>query len=237
MGKDFFSFKKFEIHQDKCAMKVGTDGVLLGAWSEVLHARRVADIGTGTGLVAIMLAQRSEASEIRGFEIDAAAAGQAQSNMQSTPWSGRLYAECGDIKQIWQKYASYFDVIVSNPPFFRENVKCSHEKRNTARHTDDLSFEELVESVSGMLREGGYFNVIIPYEAATDFIGISISKGLYLSRRTNVYTKPHSVPKRVLMEFVKGNAGTVSACNDLILNENGQRTEEYSRLTSEYYLW
>ena len=102
MGKDFFSFKKFEIHQDKCAMKVGTDGVLLGAWSEVSHARRVADIGTGTGLVAIMLAQRSEASEIRGFEIDAAAAGQAQSNMQSTPWSGRLYADCGVLKQICQ---------------------------------------------------------------------------------------------------------------------------------------
>lgn len=236
MGCDFFRFKKFTIHQDKCAMKVGTDGVLLGAWTDPRLATKIADIGTGTGLIAIMLAQKSNAS-ITGIEIDTGAATQAKENMSNTLWKDRLNVVEADIRDYYPHHEAEFDLIVSNPPFFNENTKGYSEKRNIARHTDGLSFGLLVEAVSFILKEDGRFSVIIPATSAQEFISEAIRHKLSLTRKTEVITKLGTPAKRVMMEFCKNtsnNATTEYA--QLLLSENGNKSQEYINLTSDFYL-
>ena len=236
MGCDFFRFKKFTIHQDKCAMKVGTDGVLLGAWTDPRLATKIADIGTGTGLIAIMLAQKSNAS-VTGIEIDTGAATQAKENMSNTLWKDRLNVVEADIKDYYPHHEAEFDLIVSNPPFFNENTKGYSEKRNIARHTDGLSFGLLVEAVSFILKEDGRFSVIIPATSAQEFISEAIRHKLSLTRKTEVITKLGTPAKRVMMEFCKNtsnNATTEYA--QLLLSENGNKSQEYINLTSDFYL-
>lgn len=236
MGCDFFRFKKFTIHQDKCAMKVGTDGVLLGAWTDTGFATKIADIGTGTGLIAIMLAQKSNAS-ITGIEIDKETARQANENMSNTLWKDRLNVVEADIRDYYPHHEAEFDLIVSNPPFFNENTKGYSEKRNIARHTDGLSFGLLVEAVSFILKEDGRFSVIIPATSAQEFISEAIRHKLSLTRKTEVITKLGTPAKRVMMEFCKNtsnNATTEYA--QLLLSENGNKSQEYINLTSDFYL-
>lgn len=236
MGCDFFRFKKFTIHQDKCAMKVGTDGVLLGAWTDPRLATKIADIGTGTGLIAIMLAQKSNAS-VTGIEIDTGAATQAKENMSNTLWKDRLNVIEADIKDYYPHHEAEFDLIVSNPPFFNENTKGYSEKRNIARHTDGLSFGLLVEAVSFILKEDGRFSVIIPATSAQEFISEAIRHKLSLTRKTEVITKLGTPAKRVMMEFCKNTSNNATTeCSQLLLSENGNKSQEYINLTSDFYL-
>lgn len=235
MGNEYFRFKKFNIMQDKCAMKVGTDGVLLGAWTDTTNISNIADIGTGTGLIAIMLAQKSEA-KITGIEIDADAAGQARENMSMTEWKDRLSVVNADINDFYVNHEGEYDLIVSNPPFFNEKTKGHHEKRNMARHTDILDFACLTKAVSHMLTEGGLFCVVLPSIASAEFVGEALKHKLYLSRKTNVITKPGASPKRVLMEFMKGHQPSYTKISELPLSENGEKSHEYLSLTSDYYL-
>lgn len=236
MGNDYFRFRNFTINQDRTAMKVGTDGVLLGAWADVSHSSRVADIGTGTGLIAIMLAQRCDAA-ITGIEIDADAALQAMENMGSSPWSSRLDVVTADINDYCLLHESEFDTIVSNPPFFVEDTKGHSEKRNMARHTDGLDFGSLLRAASVMLKENGRFSVIIPWSSASSFIGEAIRHRLNLTRKTEIITKPGSIPKRVLMEFGKNCSGVSAATDTLLLSEGGKKTEAYRLLTGGFYLY
>ena len=136
MRNPFFSFKQFTVRHDRCAMKVGTDGVLLGAWADVRHSRSILDVGTGTGLIALMLAQRCPQAQIVGIDIDEAAVGQALENMSASPWAERLSAQCQDVRSLCQE--GCYDTIVSNPPYFVDSLKCPDEQRTTARHTDTL---------------------------------------------------------------------------------------------------
>ncbi|MBU3838420.1 MAG: methyltransferase [Candidatus Phocaeicola faecigallinarum] len=217
-------------------MKVGTDGVLLGAWTDPRLATKIADIGTGTGLIAIMLAQKSNAS-ITGIEIDTGAATQAKENMSNTLWKDRLNVVEADIRDYYPHHEAEFDLIVSNPPFFNENTKGYSEKRNIARHTDGLSFGLLVEAVSFILKEDGRFSVIIPATSAQEFISEAIRHKLSLTRKTEVITKLGTPAKRVMMEFCKNtsnNATTEYA--QLLLSENGNKSQEYINLTSDFYL-
>lgn len=235
MGNEYFKFKKFTIMQDRCAMKVGTDGVLLGAWVDTEGATRIADIGTGTGLIAIMLAQKSEAI-ITGIELDKDAAVQAQENMSRTEWSDRLSVINADINDFYAGHIEEYDLIVSNPPFFKEDTKGHHEKRNIARHTDGLDFNSLAKAASFMLADGGSFCVILPASSSAEFIGEALKYRLYLSHKTEVITKPGAAPKRVLMRFRKGIQNGDTMFSKLLLSENGGKSEEYLSLTSEYYL-
>lgn len=236
MGSDFFRFKRFTIQQDKCAMKVGTDGVLLGAWTGTGLATKIADIGTGTGLIAIMLAQKSDAS-ITGIEIDKEAAGQADENMNNTLWKDRLNVVEADIRDYYPKHEAEFDLIVSNPPFFNENTKGYSEKRNIARHTDGLSFGLLVEAASFMLKENGRFSIIIPAAASQEFITEAVRHRLNLTRKTEVITKPGASAKRVMMEFCKNASNNViTEYSQLLLTENGNKSQDYINLTSDFYL-
>lgn len=151
MSQPFFQFKQFTVWHDKCAMKVGTDGVLLGAWTPVESSARILDIGTGTGLVALMLAQRCSASVI-ALEIDETAAQQAAENITRSPWGNRIEVVCQDFRLYSNKNNSLkYDTIVSNPPYFTDSLKCPDSQRNTARHNDNLSYEELLKGVSNLL--------------------------------------------------------------------------------------
>lgn len=232
MPNSFFSFKKFTIHHDRCAMKVGTDGVLLGAWTDVTHSKHLLDIGSGTGLVALMLAQRCP-GEITGIEIDKEAVEQSRENVAASPWKER-------IEILWQDVCQYtpdslYDTIVSNPPYFVDSLKCPDGQRNTARHSDTLDAEQLIEKAASLLHPSGRFSVIIPSDLCDRFIQTAASYGLHPSRHTQVITRPSLPPKRSLLEFRK----EITACaTDELLIELDRHvySEAYIALTKDFYL-
>lgn len=233
MANPFFTFKQFTIRHDRCAMKVGTDGVLLGAWTDVNHSQRMLDIGTGTGLIALMLAQRCPQASITAIDIDIDAVGQAQENVLLSPWSDRVEVKLQDIcKYLTDKH---FDTIVSNPPYFIDSLKCPDNQRNTARHTDTLDAERLLESVSRLLTDDGRFSIILPAEQTDLLIQTAYTQGLYPSRKTTVITRPGLSPKRILMEFQKTKEAFQP--DELIIElERHVYSEGYIALTKDFYL-
>lgn len=234
MPNPYFKFKQFTVYHDRCAMKVGTDGVLLGAWAQVDNARRVLDIGTGTGLIALMTAQRSLA-HIVGIDIDEKAVEQAEENVKASPWKERISICRKDVVQMCGEVDGTFDAIVSNPPYFVENVHCPDARRNVARHTGDLTFGGLLAAVERLLTEDGTFSVIIPTDAADDFVSLAAGKHLYPNRKTLIHTKLDAVPKRVLLAF--GRQICACATEDLVVElERHVYSPAYIRLTKEFYL-
>ncbi|WP_321480216.1 methyltransferase [uncultured Bacteroides sp.] len=232
MANSYFQFKQFTVWHDKCGMKVGTDSVLLGAWTRVEGARRILDIGTGTGLVALMLAQRCEANII-GVEIDNHAAEQAKENIARSPWTDRLSVARIDVKE----YSSEekFKVITSNPPYFFDSLTSPDEQRTLARHGAELTYEELFTSVARLLASDGEFTIVIPAKVATDVIDIAFNNKLYPIRKLWVHTKPETSPKRVLLTFAFLKKESEEQ-HLLIELERHQYSPEYIALTREYYL-
>lgn len=234
MSNPYFQFKQFTVWHDQCAMKVGTDGVLLGAWASVEGARRILDIGTGTGVVALMLAQRSlPDAKIVALEIDEAAAGQARENVVRSPWRERVEVVQADFKKY--RSSDKFDVIVSNPPYFVDSLECPDRQRATARHNDSLTYGDLLEGVSELLADDGLFTVVIPSDVADRVKEIAFAKKLYAVRQLHVITKPGGVSKRTLITF----SFSVQECVvEELLTElaRHQYSEEYIALTREYYL-
>lgn len=231
MGNPFFRFKQFEIWHDRCAMKVGTDGVLLGAWTDVSHSQNVLDIGTGSGLIALMIAQRCRA-KVTGVEIDAEAAKQACENVALSPWKGRVSIRQADITAF---EGGKYDTILSNPPYFREQVYCSDDQRNAARHTGVLTFEALLDAVIRLLTDDGCFSVILPFEAAGYFIGSAAERHLYPMCRTNVQTRPGISPKRVLLTLSRN----ILPCKeDTLVIESEPRiySPDFIQLVKDFYL-
>ncbi len=164
-----FKFKQFSIEQDRCAMKIGTDGVLLGAWTPIdNNPFTILDIGTGTGIIALMLAQRSNAQQIDAFEIDEEAYEQAVDNFENSPWSDRLFCYHAGLDEFIEEPEEEYDLIVSNPPFYTEDYKSDNEQRDLARFTDSMPFEDLIEAADLLLSENGIFSVIIPYKEETN---------------------------------------------------------------------
>lgn len=234
MSNPYFQFKQFTVWHDKCAMKVGTDGVLLGAWASVQNAHKILDVGTGTGLVALMLAQRSlPDADIIALEIDEAAAGQARENVTRSPWKERVEVVQADFR--YYQSSDKFDVIVSNPPYFVDSLECPDQQRNAARHNDSLAYEELLEGVAGLLAEDGAFTIVIPADVADRVKMIAATKNLYAVRQLNVITKPGGIPKRTLITFTFSNQECVF---EELLTElaRHQYSEKYIALTREYYL-
>lgn len=233
MRNPFFSFKQFTVRHDRCAMKVGTDGVLLGAWADVRHSRSILDIGTGTGLIALMLAQRCPQAHIVGIDIDEAAVGQAQENMSASPWAERMCAQCQDVRGLRQE--GCYDTIVSNPPYFVDSLKCPDEQRTTARHTDTLDIRSLLEAVSLLLTEQGRFSIILPAEQTEMLVQVAAEVGLYPTRHTAVITRPGLPPKRTLMEF--GRVPMTYQPDELVIElERHVYSEDYITLTRDFYL-
>ena len=233
MPNPYFAFKQFTVRHDRCAMKVGTDGVLLGAWTDLSHSRRILDIGTGTGLIALMLAQRCMDARITAIDLDSAAVEQAQENIQASPWKDRIEALQQDICTYHPN--GTFDTIVSNPPYFIDSLKCPDGQRNTARHTDTLDADRLIGKVSELLTSDGRFSIILPAEQTEDLIRVAGEKGLHPSRQTWVITRPGLSPKRILMEFRKIPV-TLQPDELVIELERHVYSEEYIALTQEFYL-
>ena len=230
--KHSFTFKQFEVRQEHCAMKVGTDGVLLGAWAHVEHCRRVLDMGTGTGLVALMTAQRSQA-HIVAIDLDADAVAQATENASSSPWSGRIQVVEADAREIADSQP--FDAILCNPPFFENSLKCPDSARTMARHTDTLTFDELARSASRLLSPEGELSVVIPYDRAHDMTVSCACHGLFATRQTIVVPVEGGKPKRILMAFT--HQGAPHSIETLcIQNAERQYTPEYVSLVEDFYL-
>ena len=207
--ESFFTFKHFTVFHDECAMKVGTDGTLLGAWATVDHVDSVLDVGCGCGLIALMIAQRSSASTIIGIDNHEPSIRQAARNTAASDWSDRLRMSFHDVRDLTVEEFGRFDLIVSNPPFYEEDVSCPDLSRNSARHTGSLNFDQLVDAAVRLLSDNGTLSLILPAKSRATFVGTAASRGLYLSRITSVYTKHGKPPKRVLMEFGRSITDTL----------------------------
>ena len=238
--KQSFTFKQFAIKQDRCAMKVGTDGVLLGAWARIAHCKNVLDIGTGTGLVALMAAQRSMA-DIIAIDLDADAVMQATENVAASIWANRIKVLETDARDLAasefriQNSDCSFDAILCNPPFFENSLKSPDAARTMARHTDTLSFDELASCAARLLAPKGELSVIIPYDRAHDMTISAACQGLFATRQTIVVPVQGGKPKRILMAF--NSEGASHTIEMLYINDaQHQYTEEYKRLVSDFYL-
>ncbi len=231
-----FKFKEFTIHQDKCAMKVGTDGVLLGAWVCLeKNPESILDIGSGTGLIALQLAQRSSAETIDAIELDAAAYEQCVGNFEASPWGDRLFCYHAGFDEFVDEMDDKYDLIVSNPPFYAEDVSSGDQSRDNARQSSSLPFDELVQGVARFLTKDGIFAVIIPYKEEENFIDLAKNVDLFPNRITRVKGNPEADFKRSLMEFsFHENKPYIDS---LIIEEGRhQYTKEYMKLTEAFYL-
>ena len=228
-----FRFKQFTIRQDNCAMKVGTDGCLLGAWANLPKEGNILDIGCGSGLLSIMAAQRSNA-KITGIEIDSGAAKQAFENVSESPWSNRIEIINCDI--IDYNGEDIFDAIISNPPFFQNSLKCPDKARTAARHDDSLSCNELMQCAKRLLVPGGTLSIVIPRDLLNTWCDEALFKGLLPRRITDVRTLPHKQAKRSLVEFVKG-VHSIPETSEMTLEEKpGIYSIEAKRLLRDFYL-
>lgn len=229
-----FSFKQFHVDHDLCGMKVGTDGVMLGAWVNCLGCQRALDVGTGSGLIALMLAQRSEADcQIDAVDIDSDACHQARLNFAQSRWSQRLHVRQADICQ-WQTEKRY-DLIVSNPPYFPVGPEISCAKRQTARYADQLNGNELLAVGKQLLNANGMLAVVLPYEVGLQLAEHAISDDWHLARYCAVVTKPGQQPHRLLLELSRAPAAAEQSLLE-VHAEDGGYSEQFIALTREFYL-
>lgn len=231
----FFQFKKFIVHQEMCAMKVGTDGVLLGAWTKIRQNELILDIGTGTGLIALMLAQKDESLLIKAIDIDIEAAKQALQNVARSPFSHQIEVEHISLDQLID--ADKYDRIVSNPPFFIKSLKSPNKQRSMARHTESLPMEQLFQKSYRLLKNGGNLSLIYPFDNVDVVEHLAQKNGFTVSRKTLVYPKINSEAKRVLWEFEKGGINNNVQTNELFIeSERHVYTNEFKQLVDDYYL-
>jgi tRNA1Val (adenine37-N6)-methyltransferase len=232
-----FTFKQFSVQQDKTAMKVGTDGVLLGAWTPINHNPfSILDIGAGTGIIALMLAQRTAAQQIDALEIDEAAYEQATENFENSPWNDRLFCFHAGLDEFIEEPEDEYDLIVSNPPFYSEDYKTENEKRDLARFQDAMPFEELIEAADLLLSENGVFAVILPYKEEANFIALAKEYELYSIKITRVKGTPTSEIKRSLLAFSRNENPEIEIDELTIEIERHVYTPEYIELTKDFYL-
>ncbi len=238
-----FKFKQFRVSQDRCAMKIGTDSVLLGAWTSLdTHPYSILDIGAGTGVLALMLAQRSGAELIDAIEIDDAAYEQCVDNFESSPWADRLFCYHASLEEFVDELSDddtgideKYDLIISNPPFYSDTYKSDNKQRDLARFADALPFRELIESVSKLLSTQGLFSVIIPFSEEKDFIILASKKHLYPNQILRVKGTPQSEIKRSLIQF--SFQETAIYPKELIIETSRHEyTADYIALTQDFYL-
>lgn len=231
-----FQFKQFTVQQDRCAMKIGTDGVLLGAWTPLINnPYNILDIGTGTGVIALMLAQRTHAEQIDAIEIDDDAYEQATENFENSPWNDRLYCYHAGLDEFVEEVEEEFDLIVSNPPFYTDEYKSGDEQRDNARFEDSLPFDELVEAADFFLSDNGIFSLIVPFKEEEKILELTQKRALFPLKITRVKGTPTAEIKRSLMAFTRIEQ---QAIVDELIIEVGRHdyTPEYTALTKEFYL-
>lgn len=232
-----FNFKQFTVQQDRCAMKIGTDGVLLGAWCPIdNNPFSVLDIGAGTGILSLMLAQRSDAEQIDSLEIDEEAYEQCVENFENSPWSDRLFCFHAGLDEFVDEPEDEYDLIISNPPFYSEDFKSDNSQRDLARFQDALPFEDLIEAANLLLSENGIFAVIIPFKEEKNFIDLCAEVELYPVKVTRVKGTPTTEIKRSLLAFKRYELSTLTADELIIETSRHQYTDDYINLTKDFYL-
>lgn len=234
MGNPFFKFKKFTVFHDKCGMKVGVDGVTLGAWANVENCKSVLDIGCGSGLIALMIAQRSEA-EITAIDIEKESVLQAKENVEKSLWNNRIKVLHISLQDFSKENNALYDLIVSNPPYFSNSLKNSSQKQTLARHTETLPHQEIIDFAIKNLSQNGKLALILPVSEGKRFVESALKNGLYCSKETQLIPTINKVPKRVLLEFQK--AQKVCKIEQLVIEQiRGVYTFEYKELVKDFYL-
>ncbi len=230
-----FHFRQFSLYHHRSTMKVGTDAVLLGIWTPVAGVKRVLDIGTGCGILSLLLAARSKDARLDAVDLDAASVQEAAANFMASPFSGRLNAIRSDITSYHPPENRKYDLIISNPPFFTRDHRPERPGRKLARHTDTLSYWQLVEAVHRLLRSGGHFSVVLPYRQSKEFVALAENTGLFLQRQMLIFPKPCKEPNRVNL-LLGTSPGTVAAEKLIIRNEDGTFSSRYLEMVKKYYL-
>ena len=236
MSQKPFQFKQFSVNQDQCAMKIGTDAVLLGAWVSLeQNPFSILDIGAGTGIIALMVAQRSQAELIDAIEIDDLAYEQCVANFENAPWNDRLFCYHASLEEFADEIEDKYDLIISNPPFYSENFKTEKSQRDLARFVDAMPFKHLIDSASKLLSENGVFAVIIPSKEEAHFTTLASNVNLFPNRVLNIKGSPSSDIKRSLIEFSFRESETKT--DELIIETSRHEyTQDYINLTKDFYL-
>ena len=233
MSNNYFKFKQFTIEQENCAMKVGTDGCLLGGWFDITESREILDIGCGSGLIAIMAAQRSNAT-ITGIEIDCDAAMQATRNVNNSPWKERI--EIVNRNLLEYNPGKLFDTIVSNPPYFVNSLKCDNTSRTLARHSDSLSSRDFFRKADELLTPDGRICIIIPCDILKEWENSAAEYGFYPTLTTSVKTTPRKAAKRALVEFTREGHTTAREETLILECSPGKYSEEAKMILRDFYL-
>ena len=231
-----FRFKQFEVNQDKCAMKIGTDSVLLGAWTPLKHKTfSILDIGAGTGVLSLILAQRNPAEIIDAIEIDNDAYEQCVENFEQSPWRDRLFCYHASLEEFVEEIEDTYDLIICNPPFYSEDYKTDDSQRDLARFQDAMPFNHLLESISKLLSENGVFSVVIPFKEESNFINLASKVKLFPNRILHVKGNASSEIKRSLIEFSFRESETIIE-SLIIETERHEYTQDYFDLSKDFYL-
>ncbi|MCK5823581.1 MAG: methyltransferase [Bacteroidales bacterium] len=235
MANQYFKFKKFIINQNNCAMKVGTDGVLIGAWVDCIDKKRILDIGTGSGLISLMMAQRSKAV-IDAIEIDNNSFSQAKENILNSDWGNRINIFNISFQEFNKNKSNLYNLIVTNPPYFINSLKANTPERTNARHNNLLTHSDLLAGVDKLLTKEGVFCLILPYEQTQGFIKLAENYGFYCTKILKVKPTPEKKPKRALIELRREK---IKYEENVLIIEKSKRhdyTKEYKELTKDFYL-
>jgi tRNA1Val (adenine37-N6)-methyltransferase len=231
-----FHFKKFSIDDSMAAMKIGTDSVLLGAWVPCGNEVRIIDIGTGSGILALMMAQRNQNATIDAVELDFDAANAAQLNINVSPWPGQVHVYNTAIQQFAEGISEAYSLLICNPPFFNNSLKTPHDKRNFARHNDSLPAKELIEIASRLITRNGKAALIIPAGNYNNWLDEASRSGLFLTHCTWVKSYPDREPHRVMVAFAKSEPAHVIENELSIYDSQKVYSQSYRELTKEFYL-
>jgi tRNA1Val (adenine37-N6)-methyltransferase len=235
MANGYFQFKQFTVHQQHCAMKVGTDGTLLGAWALASESPcRILDIGTGTGLIALMMAQRYPQAKVTAIDIDDGAVRQSKENVSASPFVDRINVIKADVLTFEEE--EKYDSIVCNPPFFEDSLTCPDPQRTEARHTVSLGYRQLMEAAFRLLKDDGCFSFIIPSDCRERLESEAHLRGFFLSRVCSIQTTPKKAPKRYMIELSKQPVNEVDTTNGILESSPQVRSDWYRELTKEFYI-
>jgi len=233
---NYFQFKQFRIIQERSAMKVGMDGVLIGAWTDALDADRILDIGTGTGLIALMMAQKNNHAKIDAIEIEPEADNEAILNVQNSLWKDRVSLECCAFQEFADNTTAKYDLIVSNPPFFTNGEKAPVENRSQARHSDSLPLDVLISGAAGLLNNNGRIALVLPVESLKEIEQLAALNWLFISRLCHVKPNPLKPDFRIMVELSRVEGLLREEYLMIEFEKHHDYTHEYKELTKDYYL-
>lgn len=233
-----FRFKRFMVYHDRCAMKVGTDGVLLGAWTSIDRCKNILDVGTGSGLIALMLAQRNEITTITAIDVDVDAVAQAKENVMASPFKDRIEVKNISFQDFVKQTSTKFDGIVCNPPFFVNSLLSPDKRRSKARHAYSLPIEDLLFLSRKIISLGGKLSLVYPFERKCFLEELIHEAGWYIYRQTDVYPTPGSLPKRLLLELSLAPSDDNIIHNHLVIEKQRHHySEEFIQLAKDFYLY